>query len=226
MAGTQLGRTTTVTSAMLAATCGEMADEDLVAIARDGNEDALAELLTRFRPQVRAKGKTYFLSGGDRQDVIQEGMIGLYKAIRDYEREKHPSFRHFADLCVTRQIITAIKGANRRKHAPLNAYVSLTGSVSHEDDSDLQYREKIADEGQDPIHRMTSLADLDQLKSFCSEVLSDLETEVLVRYVGGESYSDIAVELGRHAKAIDNALQRVKRKLEQYVAERNARPEA
>ncbi|WP_108664766.1 RNA polymerase sporulation sigma factor SigH [Euzebya rosea] len=213
-----------MTTATLAPDSTELADEDLVEVARTGDEAALAELLRRFRPQVRAKAKTYFLSGGDRQDVIQEGMIGLYKAVRDYDRSKHPSFRHFADLCVTRQVITAIKGANRRKHAPLNAYVSLTGSVSHEDDSDMEYRERIADDGQDPIHRITSATDLDQLRSFCAEVLSDLETEVLVRYVSGESYSDIAVELGRHAKAIDNALQRVKRKLEQYVQERRIRP--
>lgn len=213
-----------MTTATLAPDSTELADEDLVEVARTGDEAALAELLRRFRPQVRAKAKTYFLSGGDRQDVIQEGMIGLYKAVRDYDRSKHPSFRHFADLCVTRQVITAIKGANRRKHAPLNAYVSLTGSVSHEDDSDMEYRERIADDGQDPIHKITSATDLDQLRSFCAEVLSDLETEVLVRYVGGESYSDIAVELGRHAKAIDNALQRVKRKLEQYVEERRIRP--
>ncbi|AXV07917.1 RNA polymerase sporulation specific sigma factor SigH [Euzebya pacifica] len=213
-----------MTTATLAPDSTELADEDLVEVARTGDEAALAELLRRFRPQVRAKAKTYFLSGGDRQDVIQEGMIGLYKAVRDYDRSKHPSFRHFADLCVTRQVITAIKGANRRKHAPLNAYVSLTGSVSHEDDSDMEYRERIADDGQDPIHKITSATDLDQLRSFCAEVLSDLETEVLVRYVSGESYSDIAVELGRHAKAIDNALQRVKRKLEQYVEERRIRP--
>lgn len=213
-----------MTTATLAPDSTELADEDLVEVARTGDEAALAELLRRFRPQVRAKAKTYFLSGGDRQDVIQEGMIGLYKAVRDYDRSKHPSFRHFADLCVTRQVITAIKGANRRKHAPLNAYVSLTGSVSHEDDSDMEYRERIADDGQDPIHKITSATDLDQLRSFCAEVLSDLETEVLVRYVSGESYSDIAVELGRHAKAIDNALQRVKRKLEQYVEQRRIRP--
>ena len=213
-----------MTTATLAPDSTELADEDLVEVARTGDEAALAELLRRFRPQVRAKAKTYFLSGGDRQDAIQEGMIGLYKAVRDYDRSKHPSFRHFADLCVTRQVITAIKGANRRKHAPLNAYVSLTGSVSHEDDSDMEYRERIADDGQDPIHKITSATDLDQLRSFCAEVLSDLETEVLVRYVSGESYSDIAVELGRHAKAIDNALQRVKRKLEQYVEERRIRP--
>ena len=193
-------------------------DEDLVDVARAGDEGALSELLRRFRPQVRAKAKTYFLVGGDRQDVIQEGMIGLYKAIRDYDRAKHPSFRHFADLCITRQIITAIKGATRRKHAPLNAYVSLTGPVSSEDDSDLEYREKIADEGSDPLERVTSSAEIEHLRAFCHEVLSDLETEVLTRYVGGQSYATIAEELGRRTKAIDNAIQRIKRKLEQYVA--------
>ncbi len=214
---------TTATSPVRAAA---MTDEALVEIARDGDDEALAQLLLRFRPAVRAKTRTYFLTGGDRQDVIQEGLIGLYKAVRDYDREKHPSFRHFADLCITRQIISAVKGANRRKHAPLNAYVSLTGPVSQEDEDGLEYRDKIADEGMDPIHTITEQGDLERLRTFCAEVLSDLETEVLVRYVAGDSYADIADALGRHAKAIDNALQRIKRKLESYVAEQRTRPAA
>lgn len=196
-------------------------DEDLVGLARGGDEAALHEVLDRFKPLVRSKGRTYFLAGGDRQDIIQEGMIGLYKAVRDYDRSKHPSFRHFADLCVTRQVITAVKGATRHKHAPLNRYVSLHGSFDG-DDSEPDYADRIADVGADPAQRVTGSAELDQLKAFCVEVLSELESEVLQRYVAGDSYVDIAADLGRHTKAIDNALQRIKRKLETYVEQRAA----
>lgn len=217
---------THVSTAMTARPVTHWTDEDLVEVARAGDDQALAQLLDRFKPAVRAKTRTYFLSGGDHQDVIQEGLIGLYKAVRDYDRSKHPSFRHFADLCITRQIITAVKGANRRKHAPLNAYVSLTGPVSQEDDEGLEFREKIADDGQDPLHAVTAQGDVERLRTFCAEVLSDLETEVLIRYVAGDSYAVIAEELGRQAKAIDNALQRIKRKLEAYLDQRDVRPAA
>ena len=195
----------------------EQTDEELVGRAREGDEAALAELLTRFRPHVRSKAKTYFLAGGDRQDVVQEGMIGLYKAVRDYDRSRHPSFRHFADLCVTRQIITAIKTATRRKHAPLNAYVSLQLQAGADDEADLEFAERIADVGSDPIHLIVSEADLARLKAYVLAELSDLEIDVLTRYVGGSSYAQIAQDLGRHTKAIDNAIQRIKRKLETYV---------
>lgn len=198
------------------------ADEDLVALAAGGSDDALAELLKRFKPAVRAKAKTYFLAGGDRQDVIQEGMIGLYKAVRDYDRSKHPSFRHFADLCITRQVITAVKRATRRKHSPLNAYVSLdTPASSPEDDGPAtEYMGEMAEPDVDPALHITSAAELAQLKSFCLEVLSDFETDVLIRYVAGETYQTIAEALGRHTKAVDNAIQRVKHKLEGYLLER------
>ena len=193
-------------------------DEDLVALAAAGDDLALAELLERFKPQVRAKARTYFVAGGDRQDVIQEGMIGLYKAVRDYDRSKHPSFRHFADLCVTRQVITAVKAATRRKHSPLNAYVSLDGPTSPaSEDSDQALMPELADEAADPSFTVTSAAELAELREFCLTVLSELETEVLVRYVAGESYAAIAEALSRHTKAIDNAVQRIKKKLEGYL---------
>ena len=198
-----------------------MTDEQLVARAADGDDAALAELLERFKPQVRSKARTYFLAGGDRQDVIQEGMIGLYKAVRDYDQSRHPSFRHFAELCVTRQIITAVKAATRRKHSPLNAYVSLQGSSASGEDAEQDYLDQLADVDKAPADRITSAAELEQLRDFCLEVLSDLETDVLVRYVGGDSYAQIAEALGRHTKAIDNAVQRIKRKLESYLAERS-----
>ncbi|CAN5154933.1 RNA polymerase sporulation sigma factor SigH [soil metagenome] len=201
-----------------AAETAELADEALVAFARSGDDRAVEILLDRFKPQVRSKARTYFLVGGDRQDVIQEGMIGLYKAVRDYDQAKHPSFRHFADMCVTRQVITAVNAATRHKHAPLNSYVSLHGSTGGDgDDHEPELADRITDVGQDPADRVASTSDLEQLKAFCLEVLSDLETEVLVRYVAGETYHAIAADLGRHTKAIDNAVQRIKRKLESYV---------
>ncbi len=198
----------------------ELTDEQLVARAAAGDDGALGELLDRFKPQVRSKARTYFVAGGDRQDVIQEGMIGLYKAVRDYDQSRHPSFRHFAELCVTRQIITAVKAATRRKHSPLNAYVSLHGSSTSGEDGEPDYLDELADADKDPADRITSAAELAQLRDFCLEVLSELETEVLVRYVAGDSYARIADELGRHTKAIDNAVQRIKRKLESYLVQR------
>lgn len=194
-------------------------DEDLVALARDGDDGALGELVDRFRPHVASKARTYFLVGGDRQDVIQEGMIGLYKAVRDYDRSKHPSFRHFADLCVTRQVITAVKGATRHKHAPLNRYVSLSAPATTDgEDAEPDYADRLADGDADPVVQVTSAAELAELRAFCRQVLSDLEAEVLTRYVAGDSYAEIADELGRHTKAIDNAVQRIKRKLEAYAS--------
>jgi RNA polymerase sporulation-specific sigma factor len=197
----------------------ELGDEDLVALAAAGHDQALAELLDRFKPQVRAKARTYFLAGGDRQDVVQEGMIGLYKAVRDYDRSKHPSFRAFADICITRQVITAVKAATRRKHGPLNAYVSLDAPADHgEGQHEPVALPELADEHDDPAGRIAAAAEIEELREFCLSVLSDLETEVLVRYVAGESYAAIAGELGRHTKAIDNAVQRIKKKLEGYLA--------
>jgi RNA polymerase sporulation-specific sigma factor len=195
-------------------------DEDLVALARDGDDAALRELVDRFRPQVAAKARTYFLVGGDRQDVVQEGMIGLYKAVRDYDRSRHPSFRHFADLCVTRQVITAVKGATRHKHAPLNRYVSLQApaTTGEGDEGEAAYADRLADDAADPAHAVAGAAEVAELRAFCRQVLSEMEAEVLARYVAGDSYAQIADELGRHTKAIDNAVQRIKRKLEVYVA--------
>jgi RNA polymerase sporulation-specific sigma factor len=194
-------------------------DEDLVALARDGDEAALSELLDRFRPQVRSKARSYYLVGGDRHDVVQEGMIGLYKAIRDYDRSRHPSFRHFADLCVTRQVISAVKAATRHKHSPLNAYVSLNTPIGgdHDEEDHSTYIDRLVDDTGDPLQQVTSASEMAALRAFCAKVLSDLETEVLVRYVAGETYAEIADALGRHTKAIDNAVQRIKRKLESYV---------
>ena len=187
-----------------------MADEDVVLKAKQ-EDNALAQeyLLHKYRNFVRAKARSYFLIGAEREDIIQEGMIGLYKAIRDFRGDKLSSFRAFAELCVTRQIITAIKTATRQKHIPLNSYVSLNKPI-YEEDSDrtlldiISSREEFAD-----------------IENKMNNILSDLEWKVLMSYLDGKSYQEIAVELDRHIKSIDNALQRVKRKLEKYITNRN-----
>ena len=181
-----------------------MADEDVVLKAKQ-EDNALAQeyLLHKYRNFVRAKARSYFLIGAEREDIIQEGMIGLYKAIRDFRGDKLSSFRAFAELCVTRQIITAIKTATRQKHIPLNSYVSLNKPI-YEEDSDR-----------------TLLDIISGVKVANPEDMIISREEVLMSYLDGKSYQEIAVELDRHIKSIDNALQRVKRKLEKYITNRN-----
>lgn len=196
----------------------QAADDDLVARSWQGDDDALCTLLDRYRGFVRLKARAYFLVGADREDVVQEGMVGLYKAIRDYDPTQQKTFRGFAELCIVRQIITAIKTATRQKHTPLNSYVSLHLPVG-DGDGDQELGDHVAD-AVDPADRIVSEAELRQLQAYIREVLSDLEAEVLRRYVGGESYQEIAEALDRQVKSIDNALQRIKRKLDGYLADR------
>jgi RNA polymerase sporulation-specific sigma factor len=195
-------------------------DEELVVKAWAGDDDALEALLQRYRNFVRMKARSYFLVGADREDVVQEGMIGLYKAIRDYSIEREASFRGFAELCITRQIITAIKTATRQKHQPLNSYVSLHTPAHHDDDGDHEIMEHFTSSLADPADSVVSNQELAHLESYFGEVLSDLEAEVLQRYIEGQSYQEIAGKLNRHVKSIDNALQRIKRKLEGHLATR------
>jgi RNA polymerase sporulation-specific sigma factor len=191
-------------------------DEGLVRQARDGDERALLELLERYRGFARSKARSYFLVGGDREDIVQEGMIGLYKAVRDYADGHGASFRSFAELCITRQILTAIKTATRQKHSPLNSYVSF--DRPHDDDPEHTLGESLAVEvTADPLERIVEDDDLRALQDTFDEVLSGLETEVLQLYVEGRSYQEIAQQLGRRVKSIDNALQRIKRKLERAL---------
>jgi RNA polymerase sporulation-specific sigma factor len=191
-------------------------DEGLVRQARDGDERALLELLERYRGFARSKARSYFLVGGDREDIVQEGMIGLYKAVRDYADGHGASFRSFAELCITRQILTAIKTATRQKHSPLNSYVSF--DRPQDDDPDHTLGESLAVEiTADPLERIVEDDDLRALQDTFDEVLSGLETEVLQLYVEGRSYQEIAQQLGRRVKSIDNALQRIKRKLERAL---------
>ena len=188
-------------------------DETLIARAWRGDDGALAHLLERYRGFVRGKARSYFLVGADREDVVQEGMIGLYKAIRDFDPSHQSSFRAFADLCVTRQIITAIKSATRQKHGPLNSAVSLHLTAPG-DDGDGELLDSFASGEADPCDRVVSTEELADLERRFAEILSDLECEVLQRYIDGQSYAEIAEALQRHVKTVDNALQRIKRKLD------------
>ncbi|XOQ18219.1 MAG: RNA polymerase sporulation sigma factor SigH [Sporanaerobacter sp.] len=192
-------------------------DEDIVEKAKDGDPQALEYLITKYKNFVRAKARSYFLIGADKEDIIQEGMIGLYKAIRDYNKDKLTSFKAFAELCITRQIITAIKTATRQKHIPLNSYVSLNKPI-YDEESDRTLLDVISGvKITDPEELIISQEELMSMECKIGEILSDLELEVLMAYLEGKSYQEIAVELDRHVKSIDNALQRVKRKLERYL---------
>ena len=196
-----------------------MLDEDLVEDVRLGDNNALEFLINKYKSFVRAKARTYFLIGADREDIIQEGMIGLYKAIRDFRGDKLSSFRAFAELCITRQIITAIKTATRQKHIPLNSYVSLNRPIFDEE-SDRTLMDVIGEEKiSDPEERIINREEFAGIEEKMSEILSSLEWEVLSLYLQGKSYQEIAEELDRHVKSIDNALQRVKRKLEKFLEE-------
>ena len=196
----------------------KMTDEEIVLESQQHDNVVAQEyLLHKYRNFVRAKARSYFLIGAEREDIIQEGMIGLYKAIRDFRADKQASFRAFAELCVTRQIITAIKTATRQKHIPLNSYVSLNKPI-YEEDSDRTLLDVISGvKVANPEDMIISREEFSDIESKMNDILSDLEWKVLMSYLDGKSYQEIAAELGRHIKSIDNALQRVKRKLEKYI---------
>lgn len=194
-----------------------LTDEELIEQVHLGNTDALDFLISKYRLLVKAKARSYFLIGADKEDIIQEGMIGLYKAIRDFKEDKLASFRAFAELCITRQIITAIKTATRQKHIPLNSYVSLDKPI-YDEESERTLMDVITSPvSDDPEYLMINREDYNYLEQKMGEVLSELEQQVLVRYLEGQSYNEISEELDRHVKSIDNALQRVKRKLERHL---------
>ncbi len=197
----------------------ELEDDALVELARSGQDQAIDELLHRYRHYARAKARTYFLAGADKEDIVQEGMIGLFKAVRDFQADKNTAFRAFAELCITRQIITAIKTATRQKHIPLNSYVSLNKPAGHDDDRPLE--DALVQRAVDPAELVISAEEISSIRSSMGKLLSDLETEVLQLYMDGKSYQQIGDMLGRHVKSIDNALQRIKRKLEQHLATRD-----
>jgi len=195
----------------------DLSDDELVEYVHGGNNEAQEILLKRYKNFVMAKSRSYFLVGADREDIIQEGMIGLYKAIRDYKIERLASFRAFAELCITRQIITAIKAATRQKHQPLNSYISLNKPIYHEESDrtllDVLKGSKLTN----PERLFISKESYDLIESKIVEMLSELEFDVLQEYLKGKSYEDIAETLDKHVKSVDNALQRVKRKLESFL---------
>ena len=209
-------------AASLPADPGADPDEVLVAAARNGDDTALEALLDKYRCYARAKAKSYFIVGADTDDIVQEGMIGLFKAIRDYNPEAQSSFRVFAELCVTRQVITAIKAATRHKHSPLNNYVSLSRPVAADDEGGDRCLADVLSAGRhsDPADVVISADRIRALQAHLDRALSDLEAEVLRLYVDGKSYQEIAETLSRHVKSIDNALQRIKRKLDSHLRER------
>lgn len=189
----------------------------MVHYARLGDNDALEYLLEKYKNLVRSKVRSYFLIGADRDDIMQEGMIGLYKAIRDFKPDKQSGFRAFAELCVTRQIITAIKTATRQKHIPLNSYVSLNKPI-YDEESDRTLMDVISGaKVTNPEDMIINQEDFNHIEEKIGELLSDFEWEVLTAYLQGRSYQEIAEKLDRRVKSIDNALQRVKKKLEKYL---------
>jgi len=198
----------------------ERLDEEVVIEAQKNNVRAQEYLINKYKNFVKAKAKSYFLIGADKEDIYQEGMIGLYKAIRDFKADRLSSFRAFAEICVTRQIITAIKTATRQKHIPLNTYISLNKPIYDEESDrtllDVLSGAKITD----PEELVISREEVISIQNEIGQVLSELEMEVLMSYLDGKSYQEIACDLDRHAKSIDNALQRVKRKLEKCLSKR------
>jgi len=202
-----------------AKTYNTLSDEQLLDLIREGDDKALEYLINKYKNFVRANARTYFLVGADREDIIQEGMIGLYKAIRDYKGDKLLSFRGFAEICIRRQIITAVKTATRQKHIPLNSYISLNKPV-FDDESDRTLMDIIGEDViSDPEEMIINREEFAGIEEKMAEILSRLEWEVLSLYLQGKSYQEISEELTRHVKSIDNALQRVKRKLVKYLEE-------
>jgi RNA polymerase sporulation-specific sigma factor len=202
----------------------ELDDHYLVALAKEGKPDAYDAIVRRYRGFVRLKASSYFLLGGESDDLIQEGLLGLYKAVRDYRTDRESSFRNFAELCITRQIITAVKTATRNKHTPLNQYVSFSQTPAAAGDSDSTLDEVLpGPTAFDPVNQVIATEELESLVSCLSSVLSELESRVLSLYLDGYSYDVIAERLDCDTKTVDNALQRVKRKVGTHLASREVK---
>jgi RNA polymerase sporulation-specific sigma factor len=200
----------------------ELDDHYLVALAKEGRPDAYDQIVRRYRGFVRLKASSYFLLGGESDDLIQEGLLGLYKAIRDYRTDRESSFRNFAELCITRQIITAVKTATRNKHTPLNQYVSFSSTPASASDGEPTLDEVLPGPSvHDPVNQVISSEELRSLVACLSTALSDLESRVLALYLDGYSYEQVGDRIGCDCKTVDNALQRVKRKVGAHLAARN-----
>jgi len=200
----------------------ELEDTYLIALAKQGRRDAYDRIVKRYHGFVRLKASSYFLIGGDADDLIQEGLVGLYKAVRDFRTDRESSFRNFAELCITRQIITAVKTSTRNKHTPLNEYVSFSQtSAASRGDGDQTLDELLpGPTAHDPVNQVISTEELQSLIACLGSVLSALESSVLALYLDGYSYEVIAEQLGCDTKTVDNALQRVKRKVGAHLASR------
>jgi RNA polymerase sporulation-specific sigma factor len=194
----------------------QVEDRYLIALAKQGDHTSYDRLVRRYYGFVRLKASSYFLAGGDADDLIQEGLVGLYKAIRDYRSDRESSFRNFAELCITRQIITAVKTATRNKHTPLNQYVSFSSTPASTLDGDIA-----GPSVHDPVNQVISSEELRSLVACLSTALSDLEARVLALYLDGYSYEQVGERIGCDCKTVDNALQRVKRKVAGHLAARN-----
>lgn len=195
-------------------------DEDLVGAARSGDDRALDALLLRYRRVVRATAASYFLAGAERDDLVQEGMIGLYKAVLDFDPGAGARFRPFAGLCVSRQLVSAVKAANRHKHRPLNDYVSIHRPLTAGEEDECTLADVLpAAPHTDPAEQVLLAERIRALECHLDSALSDLETQVLQLHVDGRSYREIAGAMRRHAKSIDNALQRIKRKVDAHLVE-------
>jgi RNA polymerase sporulation-specific sigma factor len=199
----------------------EVDDHFLIAQAKAGRPEAFDAIVRRYQGFVRLKASSYFLLGGDADDLIQEGFVGLFKAIRDYRSDRESSFRNFAELCITRQIITAVKTATRNKHTPLNQYVSFASSPSAAPDGDSTLDDVLPGPAvHDPVNQVISSEELHSLVSCLSSALSELEGSVLSLYLDGRPYEEIGGRLGCDTKTVDNALQRVKRKVGAHLTGR------
>ena len=197
----------------------EMEDEEVLGYVRLGHERGIEYLMEKYKSLVRIKTRSYFLVGADREDIIQEGMIGLYKAVRDYKSDKSIPFRVFAEMCITRQIITAVKTATRQKHIPLNSYVSLNKKIFDEesDKSLIEVLQEIS--VTNPEELLISKEEQNVIESKIMELLSPFEKEVLSKYLKGIAYQEIAKQLDRPVKSVDNALQRLRKKIEKSIKE-------
>lgn len=203
---------------MSASSLTELTDEEIVPLAQSGSEIAEEYLLKKYQSIVKAKAKPYFITGADHEDIVQEGLIGLHKAVRDFRSSKGIPFRAFAELCITRQIITAIKSATRQKHTPLNYYISLNKPVYNNEDSERTLLDVIANERiSDPEELVLNREELKSVHQKLKEILSDFEYKVFLLYIQRISYRDIAAQLATTTKAVDNALCRIKRKIEEKI---------
>ncbi|HZH63041.1 MAG TPA: RNA polymerase sporulation sigma factor SigH [Metabacillus sp.] len=192
-------------------------DHILIEMSHEGDSESLSFLISKYQHLVRSKVKSYFLIGADKEDLFQEGMIGLYKAIRDFRQEKMASFYAFAELCITRQIITAIKTASRQKHSPLNSSISLDKPLMNEESTYTLMDVLSGENVTNPEVFLMNKEKVNEIQTKIKELLSDLERSVLTLYMEGHSYAEISEELNTHVKSIDNALQRIKRKLDRHI---------